>query len=46
MGTGFFYSVPVTCTPGEYKRIGGVTITPDVAASLEKSRLALVSEAK
>lgn len=41
MGTGFFFSVPVVCTPGEYKRIGGVTLTPEVASALESSRLAL-----
>jgi hypothetical protein len=41
MGSGFFFSVPVVCTPGEYKRIGGVTLTPEVASALEASRVAL-----
>lgn len=41
MGSGFFFSVPVVCTPGEYKRIGGVTLTPEVASVLEASRVAL-----
>jgi len=41
MGSGLFFSVPVVCTPGEYKRIGGVTLTPEVASALESSRVAL-----
>lgn len=45
-GTGIFYSVPVVCTAGAYKRVGGVSITPESAAAMEKSRVALVSEAK
>ena len=46
MGTGFFYSVPVTCTPGSYKRVGGVTLTPAVATAMEADRVALLAEAK
>ena len=45
MGEGFFFSVPVTCSPGEYKRVGGVTLTPEVAAAMEASRTALMAEA-
>jgi malate dehydrogenase len=44
MGSGFFYSVPVVCTPGEFKRVGGVTLTPAVAEVMEKDRLALLAE--
>jgi len=46
MGSGLFYSVPVVCTPGEYKRVGGVTLTPAVAEAMEKDRLALLAEKK
>lgn len=42
MGSGFFYSVPVVCTPGEYKRVGGVTLTPAVAEAMESERKALM----
>lgn len=45
MGTGFFYSVPVVCTPGDFKRVGGVSLTPEVAAVLEKSRAELAAQA-
>lgn len=45
MGSGFYYSVPVVCTPGAYKRVGGVTLTTDVAAALESGRVALTSSA-
>ena len=45
LGEGIFYSVPVTCAPGEYKRVGGVTMAPEVAAVLESSRTALAAEA-
>jgi len=41
MGEGFYFSVPCTCTPGEYKRIGGVTMTPEVATALEADRVAV-----
>ena len=41
LGSGYFYSVPVVCTPGEYKRIGGVTIAPEVATAMEAARVAL-----
>ena len=41
MGEGFFYSVPVVCEPGEYKRVGGVSLTPAVAAMMENERVAL-----
>jgi len=44
MGEGVFYSVPCVCTPGEYKRIGGVTLTPAVAEAMEKERSALLAE--
>lgn len=40
-GTGIFYSVPVVCEPGVYKRVGGVSLTPEVAEAMEKSRLEL-----
>ena len=46
MGEGFFFSVPCVCTPGDYKRVGGVTMTSDVASALEASRQALIAEAK
>jgi len=45
MGEGFFFSVPVVCSPGAYKRVGGVTMTPEVADALEASRSSLVAEA-
>jgi malate dehydrogenase len=45
MGEGFFYSVPVVCTPGDYKRVGGVTMTAEVAGALEASRSALAADA-
>ena len=41
MGTGFFYSVPVVTTPGSYKRVGGISLTPEVAMAMETSRAAL-----
>jgi hypothetical protein len=41
MGEGFFYSVPVVCEPGEFKRVGGVTLTPAVDAMMENERVAL-----
>ena len=34
-------TVPVVCEPGEYKRVGGVTLTPAVAAMMENERVAL-----
>jgi len=43
-GAGLFYSVPVVCTPGKYKRVGSVSLTPEVAEVREESRLALVAE--
>jgi len=42
MGEGFFFSVPCVCSPGEYKRVGGVTLTPAVAEVMEKERAALL----
>lgn len=44
MGTGFFFSVPVTCSPGEYKRVGGITLSPEVASIMEGERTALLAE--
>jgi len=41
LGSGFFYSVPVTCVPGEYKRVGGIPISPALATSMEAQRVAL-----
>ena len=41
MGEGFFYSVPCVCVPGEYKRVGGVTMTAEVAAACEAERAKL-----
>jgi len=41
LGAGIFYSVPVVCTAGEYKRVGGVTLTSEVATAMEASRVAL-----
>lgn len=38
LGEGYFFSVPVECANGAYKRVGGVTMTAEVAAALEKSR--------
>ncbi len=44
---GLYFSVPVVCYPdGEYRRIGGVSMTADVAAACEKSRVALAAAAK
>jgi len=43
-GTGIFYSVPVVCSAGAYRRVGGVSISPESASAMEKSRVALVSE--
>jgi len=45
MGEGFFYSVPVVCEPGAYKRVGGVTLTPEVATMMEKERQAILGGA-
>ena len=45
LGEGIIYSVPVVCEPGSYKRVGGVSLTPEVASALEASRTALLSEA-
>lgn len=46
MGEGFFYSVPVICgPPGHFRRVGGVSLSPEVAAAMESSRTALVAEA-
>lgn len=42
-GTGVYYSVPVVCTPGDYKRVGGITLSPPVAAAMEASRASLAS---
>ncbi len=44
MGTGFFYSVPCVCYPGEYKRVGGVSLTPAVADAMEASRKQILGE--
>jgi len=44
-GEGIYYSVPVVCTPGAYKRVGGITLTPEVAEAMEASRVALVAAA-
>jgi malate dehydrogenase len=44
MGTGFFYSVPCVCSPGEYHRVGGISISPAAADMMENSRLALLEE--
>jgi len=41
LGSGFFYSVPVTCAPGEFKRVGGIPISPELATSMEAERAAL-----
>jgi malate dehydrogenase len=45
LGEGLFFSVPVVCEGGSYSRIGGVSMTPEVASALEASRTALASEA-
>lgn len=45
MGEGLFYSVPVVCTPGAYKRVGGVSLTPEVADVMEKERQAILGGA-
>lgn len=40
MGEGFFYSVPCVCHPGgDYKRVGGISISPDAATAMEKERV-------
>jgi malate dehydrogenase len=36
--------VPVVCYPGEYKRVGGISIDPFAAEMMEKSRKELVEE--
>ena len=38
MGVGFFFSVPCVCSAGKYKRIGGVTMTAEIASALEADR--------
>ncbi len=44
-GTGIFYSVPTVTFPGgSYKRVGGISLTADVAEAMEKSRLDLLAE--
>jgi len=45
-GEGIFYSVPVVCKPGEYFRVGGISLSPVVAEAMEASRVALQGEAK
>lgn len=45
IGEGFFYSVPVVCTAGDYKRVGGITLTPAVAEAMDKERVSLMAEA-
>jgi len=41
LGDGFFYSVPVTCQPGEFIRLGGIPISPALATAMEAQRVAL-----
>lgn len=41
LGSGFFYSVPVTCEAGEYKRVGGIPISPTLATAMEAQRVSL-----
>jgi len=43
-GTGIFYSVPVVCEGGTYKRVGGISLAPEVAEAMEKARVALLAE--
>lgn len=33
--------VPVTCVPGEFKRVGGIPISPALATSMEAQRVTL-----
>lgn len=41
LGEGLFYSVPVTCKAGQYLRVGGIPISPELATSMEAQRVAL-----
>jgi malate dehydrogenase len=42
LGSGFFYSVPVTCPGGgPVKRVGGIPIAPALAEAMEAQRVAL-----
>lgn len=45
-GTGedIVYSVPTVCYPGQYRRIGGISIDPFSAEQMEKTRKELVEE--
>lgn len=36
--------VPVVCYPGEYRRVGGISLDPFAAEMMEKSRKELVEE--
>jgi len=42
LGSGFFYSVPVTCSGGgPVLRVGGIPITAELASAMEAQRVAL-----
>ena len=42
LGSGFFYSVPVTCSGGgPVLRVGGIPITTELASAMEAQRVAL-----
>ena len=43
MGTGFFYSVPCVTYEGTYKRVGGVSLTAEVAAAMEAQRVEIAA---
>lgn len=45
LGEGIFYSVPVVCSAKGYKRVGGLALSPEVAAAMEASRAKLAAEA-
>lgn len=40
----FCMQVPVVCYPGEYRRVGGISLDPFAAEMMEKSRKELVEE--
>lgn len=44
IGSDLVYSVPVVCYPGQYRRVGGVSIDPFSAEMMEKTRKELVEE--
>ncbi|KAG8462653.1 hypothetical protein KFE25_004629 [Diacronema lutheri] len=44
IGEDLVYSVPVVCYPGEYRRVGGISIDPYAAQMMEATRKELIAE--